>query len=71
MSEMQAIQVQSLLEASGIEAVIVGDVRFPNFPEEVRVARDHVVQAEQLIKEALAAGPEGAAEAEAEGEKQP
>jgi predicted metal-binding protein len=67
--EMEAMSIKSMLESNGVEAVLVGDSRFPNFPEEVRVAKDHVTRAKRLIAEALAAGREGAAEAEASSEK--
>jgi hypothetical protein len=67
-AEMEALDVQALLEASGIQAFIVGDSRLPNLPEEVRVAQDHAEQATQLIADALAAGPAGAEEAEAASE---
>jgi hypothetical protein len=67
-SEMEALQVQALLESNGIEAVLIGDTRLPNIPEEVRVAREDLSRAQQLIADALAAGPAGAVEAEAAGE---
>lgn len=67
-SEMEAASVQALLEASGIAAAVVDDARFPNLGQEVRVAREHVNAARQLIADALAAGPAGAEEAEAAGE---
>jgi len=67
-AEMEALDVQALLEASGIKAFIIGDARLPNLPEEVRVAREHAGQAGQLIADALAAGPSGAEEAEAASE---
>jgi hypothetical protein len=63
-TEMEAMSVKALLESNGIEAMIVGDTRWPNLPEEVRVAQEHVTQAKRLIQDALAAGPAGAAEAE-------
>lgn len=66
--EMEAMSVQSVLEAEGISAMIVGDSRYPNFPQEVRVAQEHETRARQLIEEALAAGPVGAEEAEQAGE---
>lgn len=62
------MDVKALLEAGGLEAVLVGDSRFPNLPEEVRVPREQAHRAERLIAEALAAGPEGAEEAEAASE---
>lgn len=67
-AEMEALDVQALLEASGVDAVLVGDSRFPNLPEEVRVPREQAQLAEQLITDALAAGPAAADEAEAESE---
>ncbi len=63
-SEMEALSVQSLLEAAGISAMVVGAQSLPNLPEEVRVAREHVTEAKRIIADALAAGPAGAAEAE-------
>lgn len=63
-SEMEALSVQSLLEAAGISAMVVGAQSLPNLPEEVRVAREHVTEAKRIIADALAAGPAGAMEAE-------
>jgi hypothetical protein len=67
-SEMEALQVQALLESNGIEAVLIGDTRLPNIPEEVRVAKEDLSRAQQLIADALSAGPAAAVEAEAAGE---
>ena len=39
-SEMEAISIKNLLDSNGIAAVLVGDSVLPNFPFEVRVARD-------------------------------
>jgi hypothetical protein len=63
-SEMEALSVKSLLEASGIAAVVVGTQPLPSLPEEVRVAQEHVTEAKRIIADALAAGAAGAAEAE-------
>ena len=68
-AEMEALDVRALLESSGLDAVLVGDTRYPNFPYEVRVPREQAQQAERLIAEALAAGPAAADEAEAATEK--
>jgi hypothetical protein len=70
-SEMEALQVQALLESNGIEAVLIGDTRFPNLPEVVRVPKEDADRAQQLIADALAAGPAGALEAETAGETSP
>jgi len=63
-SDMEAQSVQSLLEASGIAAVVVNAEMMPNLPEEVRVAREHVTEAKRIIADALQAGATGALEAE-------
>lgn len=67
-SEMEAMSIHAVLEAGGISAMIVGDSRYPNFPQEVRVAKELEARARQLIADALAAGPAGAEEAEESGE---
>lgn len=67
-TEMEALQVQALLESNGIKTVLIGDAVLPNFPEQVRVAREDSERAQQLIADALAAGPAAAVEAEAAGE---
>lgn len=69
-SEMEAMSVKGVLDAAGIYAVIVGDPRLPNLPEEVRVPREHVTEAKRVIADAITAGPAGADEAEAAGEEQ-
>jgi hypothetical protein len=63
-SEMEALQIQSILDAGGISSVLIGDSRYPNFGQQVRVAREHEARARQLIEEALAAGPASAEEAQ-------
>jgi hypothetical protein len=63
-SEMQAQAVQSVLEAGGIPAVIVGSSVLPNLPFEVRVPSSRVEEAEKIIADSEAVGPAGAEEAE-------
>jgi hypothetical protein len=70
-SEMEALQIQAILDAGGISSVLIGDSRYPNFGQQVRVAKGHRAQARQLIEEALAAGPASAEEAERAGESSP
>jgi hypothetical protein len=65
----EAVEVTALLEAGGISAILVGDARFPNLGQEVRVPRDQETAAKRLIADALAAGPAAADEAEASTEK--
>jgi hypothetical protein len=67
--EMEAMAIKGMLESNGVEAVLVGDARLPNLPEEVRVPKDHATHAKRLIADALAAGAAGADEAEAAGER--
>jgi hypothetical protein len=69
-AEMEALSIQSILDAGGISAVFAGDTRYPIFPVNVRVTRTDEAKARELIAEALASGPAGADEAEAEGEKE-
>jgi hypothetical protein len=59
-SEMEAIAVKSMLEASGIAALIVGDSVLPNLSFDVHVAREHASRAQQLIAEAQAVGAQAA-----------
>lgn len=66
--ESEALTVKGLLRASRVPAEIVGDSRYPNLPQQVRVPRAQVNEARRLIAEALAAGPAAAEEAEAESE---
>ena len=67
--EMEVLTVRQLLESNGIETVLVGDSPLPNLAEEIRVAEEDAERAKKLIADALAAGPAGAAEAEAESER--
>jgi hypothetical protein len=68
MGEVQAMGIKNVLEANGISAVIVGDSVLPNFPFEVRVAREQVEHAKAVMEEARRAGPAAADEAEQSGE---
>ena len=54
-SVMEALSVKNLLEANGIEAVLVGDSVLPNLGFEVRVTRDQAALARQVIAEAAPA----------------
>jgi hypothetical protein len=67
-SEMEALSIKNLLDSNGIAAVLVGDAVLPNFPFEVRVAREHAEKARQLIAEAEATGSVDAEAAELESE---
>jgi len=51
-AEFEAMNVKNLLESNGIEAVLIGDSVLPNLGFEVRVARDQLELARQVIAEA-------------------
>lgn len=61
--EMEALSVQNLLTAAGIEAVLVGSSSLPTFPFELRVPHEFAAEARRVIEVAKAMGP---ASAEAE-----
>ncbi|MFN7933720.1 MAG: VOC family protein [Bryobacteraceae bacterium] len=63
-AEMEAIAIHSILQASEIPAVLVGSSSLPNLPFQVKVPQDQVEQARACIKDAQAAGPSGADEAQ-------
>src|SRR5262245_3363427 len=55
-AEMEAISIKSLLEASGIPAILIGSLQFPSLPFEVRVPRSRADEAQALLEEAQRAG---------------
>ena len=61
--EMQAAAVQSLLEDSGISAIIEGASVIPSLPFEIKVAKRLAATAREVIAKAEAEGP-AAADAE-------
>jgi hypothetical protein len=65
LAEVESMEVKNVLESSGIAAVVVGNSVLPTMSFEVRVARDQVDRAREVIQEAQAAGPQAADEAEA------
>jgi hypothetical protein len=64
MSEVEIIEIKNLLEANGVAAVLIGNSVLPTMSFEVRVARDQVERAREVINEAQAGGPAAAEEAE-------
>jgi hypothetical protein len=68
-AEIEADMIRGVLESNGIPVMVVGATLYPNLPFEVRVPRGKLKEAEELIEQAEAAGPEAASEAEAESEK--
>jgi len=67
-AEMEALEVETLLKAAGIRAVLMNEGPFPNLPWTIRVPKADVSAALNVIEEARKAGPEAAEEAEAEHE---
>ena len=57
--EMEVLTVRQLLESNGINTVLVGDSPMPNLSEEIRVAEEDAERAQQVIADALTAGPAG------------
>ncbi len=62
-AEMEAISIQSVLEANGIPCTVVGSSQIPSLPFEVRVPKSRFEEASSLLEEARQAG---AADAESE-----
>jgi hypothetical protein len=68
-AEMEATNIHGLLQANGIPSVVVGASTIPSLEFQVQVPRGIAEEAERLVEEARAAGPEAAAEAEAASEE--
>ncbi|MBV9504479.1 MAG: hypothetical protein JO323_05680 [Acidobacteriia bacterium] len=69
-AEMEANAIHSMLTANGIPSVVVGATTIPSLEFQVQVPRAVAAEAEHLLEEAQAAGPEAAAEAERASEEQ-
>ncbi|HET8548146.1 MAG TPA: DUF2007 domain-containing protein [Bryobacteraceae bacterium] len=65
-SEIEAVSIQSALDAAGINCVVVGNSMLPNLGFEVRVPREDLERAREVLTEAQAAGPAAADEASRE-----
>jgi hypothetical protein len=65
LAEVESMEIKNLLEANGIAAFVVGNSVLPTMSFELRVAHDQVERARQVLREAEAAGPRAAEEAEA------
>ena len=68
-SEMEAMAIHGILQASGIPSVLVGSSTLPVLSFEVQVPSENLEEARRILAEAQAAGPAAAAEAEAESEE--
>ena len=67
--EMEANNIHFMLQAAGIRSVVMGPSVIPSLEFQVQVPRSEAAEAERVLAEARAAGPEAAAEAEAASEK--
>jgi ribosomal protein L11 methylase PrmA len=65
LTEIEAMSLQTLLEANGIPVVVISGSQMPNLLNEVRVPRELLEEAERIVREAAETG-EAAAAAEAE-----
>ena len=69
-AEAEADVIRGVLDSNGIPALLVRAAQYPVLGFQVMVPRGKVNEAQRLIEEAQAAGPEAAAEAEAASEKE-
>ena len=67
-AEMEADVIHGVLESNGVPSIVVRAPSIPSFGYEVQVPRSRLEEAQRLISEAEAAGPEAAAEGEANSE---
>jgi 2-keto-3-deoxy-L-rhamnonate aldolase RhmA len=67
--EMEAMNVHAILEANGIESMLIGPSTIPSLEFQVQVSQADLEAAQRVIAEAQAAGPAAAAEAEAASEE--
>jgi hypothetical protein len=68
-AEMEADVIRGLLDTNGIPSVLRRAGPYPSLGFQVLVPRGRLREAQQLVEEAQAAGPEAAAEAEAASEE--
>ena len=68
-TESEADMIRGVMDANQIPSLLIRAPQYPNFGFEIHVPRGMVKEAEEAMAAALAAGPEAAAEAEAETEK--
>ena len=67
-AEQEALEIHALLEANGLDSMIVGPSMIPSLEFQVHVERRRLEEAEKIIAEAREAGPAAAEEAEAASE---
>jgi hypothetical protein len=69
-AEVEADMIRGVLDSNGIPTLLVGASQFSNLGYQVLVPRGKVLEAERLIEEAKAAGPEAAAAGELASEEE-
>jgi len=52
LSEMETLSVKTLLEANGIQVMVVGASQMPNLPYEILVPQSQLQEAIQIVKDA-------------------
>lgn len=62
--ELEATAINSMLQSNGIPSMVVGATQIPSLEFQVQVPRGDLEEAERVLAEARAAGPEAADEAE-------
>lgn len=67
-AELNADNIHGVLQSNGIDSLIKRSSPYPNLGVMVLVAKGDLEHAKTLIDEALAAGPDAAADAEAQSE---
>jgi hypothetical protein len=67
--EMEAMNVHGILEANGIEAMLIGPSTIPSLEFQVQVSKADLEAARRILAEAQQGGPAAAAEAEAASEE--
>ena len=68
-AEVEADMIRGVLDSNGIPSLVRGAGPYPPLGFQVLVPRGKLQEARHLIEEALAAGPDAAAEAEAASEE--
>ena len=68
-AEPEADVIRGVLDANGIPSIKVSGFGYPNLGYQIQVPRAYVEEARRIVREAQAAGPEAAAEAEAASEE--
>jgi hypothetical protein len=68
-TESEADMIRGVLDVNEIPSLLVMASQYPALGFEIKVPRGRLMEAESLVREARALGPEAAAEAEAETEK--